>query len=212
VVAIHSSFSESQASTISITPAQPTATVTQAMIDSAQAWAQETLEFLVANAVIDQIKQTPPDNIGDFQINVLQNIDETFNLSENVNWIATPQGNLPTLTSLGFTNPMQNTLFVTQVTTARKFNLVVTIDGDFTVISRVQVAIKYNNTSLPSFTFTSGASHTFSAPWSDDAGDRYQLQYTASFMNPSLPPVNSPWLNMKGAVLDLPINQPTPLK
>jgi hypothetical protein len=71
VVAVHTSFLASQSSTFTITPAQPTDTVTQVMIDSANAWAQETLEFLVTNAVINQIKQMLPGDIADFQINVL---------------------------------------------------------------------------------------------------------------------------------------------
>lgn len=213
VVAVYTSLTDSQSVTITITPPTPTGTVTQAMIDSAHEWAEQTSQFLVTQAIVQQIKQVPPENIGDFQVNVVQDIDATYELSQNVNWFATPQGELPSLTALGYTNPFSDARFYTLATGQRTFQTIITPDADFAnVVSRVQVAVRYNGVQAGNpYTYTSAIGHQFSAPWVSSVADNYEVQYTVSYLNTSVPPVNSGWMKQQGSTLVLPIPTPAAL-
>ncbi|HEX8352343.1 MAG TPA: hypothetical protein VF611_05585, partial [Pyrinomonadaceae bacterium] len=209
VVAVHESFASSQSTTITVTPSQPTSAVTQAMIDAAQAWGEQTAEFLVTQAVINQIKQMPPADIGDFQVNSVQDFVETYNLQDNVNWLAVAQGQLPTLTSKGFENPFADSRFYTQATAQLKFMVNVSVDADFAnTVQQVKVSVRYNGVNVGSpYIFNTAISHQFTAPWVPSAGDNYQVQYTVTFLN-SQTPITTGWLNQKGPTLILPVGQP----
>jgi hypothetical protein len=204
VIAIHESFSASNSGKILITPQTPTNGVTQEMIDDAHRWAEQALENLVTQAVTTQIKQTPPEDIADFKVNVVQNINETFTLDENQTWLMQPQGYLPTLAALGYKNPFSDNRFYTQTQTGNQFEVTVSIaDFDVQVIKRVTVSLRYNGNNIGKpYIFTSKANHKFTAPWVEEIGTNYQLQYTVSYSN-AKPDITSPWLNEKGEYLNL---------
>ncbi|WP_437593531.1 hypothetical protein [Sorangium sp. So ce1000] len=210
VVAVHESFANSQSTTITISPPQPTATVTQAMIAAAQAWAEQTAEFLVTQAVVDQIKQISPEDVGNFQISSVQNIDETYRLAENVGWPAVAQGQLPSLTSLGYQDPFADQRFYTRATTQPKFMASIAVDADFAnTVRQVTVTVRYHGVNVGApYTFTSAVPHQFTADWVASAGNNFQVQYTVTFLNPQTPQISSGWLNQKGPTLILPVAQP----
>lgn len=206
VVAVYSSFDASNSGTITVTPAEPTEAVTQAMIDDAHHWGEQWLEYLVKEAVIKQIQKTPPDGIANFKVNVLQDIESTCNLSKNETWLMVSLGMLPALKTQ---DPWTDSRFYTKTTTALHFNLAVSIKADFNqVVSRVNVSLKYNGKAVGTgYTFTSQATHSFSVPWDANSGSKYQIQYTARYMGP-YPDITSPWLNETGDVLELLIPLP----
>src|SRR5262249_37613438 len=128
-------------------------------------------------------------------------------LSQNVNWFPVASGSLPTLTALGFTNPMEDPRFYTKATGQLNFHTTVAVDADFvSTVSRVTVTLRYNNVKVGSpFIFTSLAGHTWSAAWVASAGNNFQVQYTVTWINQNLQPVTSPWLDQKGTSVVLPI-------
>ncbi|BAZ36677.1 hypothetical protein NIES4101_25970 (plasmid) [Calothrix sp. NIES-4101] len=211
VVAVSESLIDSQSLTITLTPSQPGAGITQAMLDAAYAWAEQTGQFMVMQAIVKQLQQTPPENIGNFQVNVVQNLDETYYLQENINWFATPKSELPSLVSLGYQNPFADSRFYTQLTAQRKFQVNVCVDADFVkTVSRVTVTVRYNgvNVGTPHI-FTSTAPYSFNANWDVAVADNYEVQYTVSFLNPQTPSLTSGWLKQKGLTLVLPISRST---
>lgn len=210
VVAVSESFEDSQSTNIIITPSEPGGGVTQMMIDAAHLWAEQTAEVLVTQAIVNQIKRTPPEDIRDFQVSVVQNIDETFSLHENVNWFAVSQGRLPTLATLGFENPFADQRFYTRTTTQRRFQVDVRVDADFSsTVERVTVSVRYNGVNVGSpFIFTSIVPHQFSANWVVSAEDNFQAQHTVVYLNPQIPPISSGWMNQKGDSLIIPLAEP----
>lgn len=210
VVAVQESLVSSQSVTITIDPPTPGGGVTPAMIENARSWAQQQADTLITEAVVAQLKKTSPENVGDFKINTVQDIDEHYDLSQNTNWYPVAQGPLPTLTSLGFSNPMADPRFYTQTTGQPTFHTTVAVDADFaSTVSRVSVTVRYNNAQVGTpYIFTNAVAHAWSAPWVASAADNFQVRYTVTWLNGAIQPVTSPWLAQKGTSVVLPITAP----
>lgn len=202
VVAVSESFAASQSTTITLTPAAPTPDVTQAMLDAAQAWAAHMAEFAATQAIIAQVKQTSPDDVGNFEVSSVQSFSFTYELRENVNWFLLPGGPLPSLTALGFKNPFADARFYNQTTTPRQFQPAISVDADFSKVARVTVTARYQGTNMGSaFTFTNRAAHSFKAPWDTTAGENFEVQYVVAYLNG--PQVTTGWLPQQGSEVQL---------
>jgi hypothetical protein len=114
------------------------------------------------------------------------------------------------LAALGFTNPMDDSRFCTRATGQLSFHTTVSVAADFaSTVSRVSVTVRYNNATVGSpCIFTGLAGHTWTAAWAASAGNNFQVRYTVTWLNPSLQPVTSPWLDQKGTSAVLPIAAP----
>ncbi|HEY1175229.1 MAG TPA: hypothetical protein VGF17_03660, partial [Phytomonospora sp.] len=207
VVAVRESLVSSQSITVTIDPPTPRDGVTQSMIDSAEAWSRAQAANLVEQAVVERLKKTSPDNVADFRIDSVQDIDADFDLSQNVNWYPVAQGPLPTLTALGFTDPMDDPRFRTRAEGVLNFHTAIAVDADFAkAVARVSVTVRYNGVQVGSpYIFTNAAAHTRSTAWVAGAADNFQVRYTVTWLDSSNPPVTSPWLDQKGPSVVLPI-------
>ncbi|MEV0643632.1 hypothetical protein AB0I28_00065 [Phytomonospora sp. NPDC050363] len=207
VIATRETLVASQSITVTIDPPTPRDGVTQAMIDSAETWAHQQAETLVEQAVVERLKKTSPDDVANFRIDSVQDIDADFNLDQNVNWFPVARGPLPTLTSLGFTDPMKDPRFCAKATGTLNFHTAVAVDADFaTTVARVSVSVRYNGAQVGTpYIFTNAAAHTWTTAWVAAAADNFQVQYTVTWLNPAIQPVTSPWLDQKGPSVVLPI-------
>ncbi|MCC3158256.1 hypothetical protein LJ737_13490 [Hymenobacter sp. 15J16-1T3B] len=203
VVAVSESFHNSQSTNIILVPDQPGNGITQEMLDAARAWAEQTAEFLATQAIIEQVKQVSPDDVGNFEVSSVQSFSNTYELNQNVNWFIEPHGGLPTLTSLGFQNPTKDQRFFAQTTTQRKFQTAISLDADFAQVNRVALQVRYNGAVLPKWTYTNAVAHTFSTAWSKDAAENFEVQYEAQFADGST--LTTDWLRQKGPVVVLPL-------
>ncbi|MBO2011916.1 hypothetical protein [Hymenobacter negativus] len=203
VVAISESFSASQSTTIKLIPDKPGNGITQEMLDSARAWAEQTAEFAATQAIIKQVKETSPDDVGKFQVNSVQSLDFQYELQQNQNWFLEPNGPLPSLTALGFQNPFSDPRFYNQSTAVRKFQPSISINADFNnTVSRVTVTVRYNGVDMGKpYIFTSKVARAFSAAWVNDAGENFELKYDVLYTDSKT--LSTDWMPQKGPVVQL---------
>ena len=215
MVSVHESFGASHSSTITITPDQPTDVVTQVMIDEAHNWADQALQFLVTNAVMKNIKESSDDNVADFRIDVIQDIEETFEFDKTVEWSIVSQGALPSLTSLGYAHPFEaEGPFYKPLSAQKYFEISVEVDADFdTQISYVTVELQYDGVKVTGtpYLFNSKVPHTFKMPWSEQAGETCEVDYTVVYQDSSVTPYRASQTTHTGNKLvihDFPLPRP----
>lgn len=204
IVAVSESFAASQSTVITLTPAapDPNTGVTQAMLDDAHVWATHMAEFVATQAIIAQVKQTSPDDVGNFAVNSVQSFDLNYELRETITWFLTPGGALPSLVALGYKNPFADARFYNKSTAPRQFQPAVSVNTDFSKVSRVVVTARYKGSNMGSaYTFTNLASHLFKAAWDAVTGENFEVQYVVSYLTGQQ--VSTDWLPQQGSEVQL---------
>lgn len=178
---------------------KPSSDLRQAVAD----WANQTLADLVTAEVQKAIQLQGIKSGSSFNINEVSSF--TNNYSENmvVDWIISPRAALPSFPTLGldiknFTSEVEERQQTMTVSTYLPFQADgikrLPDGGDQALVDHVEVTVTYPglDEANATYKFTENGSHTFTAPYDENAGPNWSLEYTVTYWNTSAPPVKSP--------------------